>query len=256
MNENSINVDGCGISYVEEGQGKPLLYIHGNTGSKTWFSRVMLVPGYRTIAVDMPNFGRSDSLSAEVDLHDYADRIVGFIHALGLDAPVIAGHSLGGAVAQSIAVRYPGLIRALVLIDSASPHGLITPKERYPLIEMMRNDKAILAKALAATVPTLKDPAFFEVLLDDAVRMAASAWIGNAAALSRFDLGQETKDFAQPVLVMRGKGDFLVTKAMAEETVSSYPKARLIELEDVGHSIIVEDPGRFLDQLRGFLASI
>ena len=60
MNENSINVDGCGISYVEEGQGKPLLYIHGNTGSKTWFSRVMLVPGYRTIAVDMPNFGRSD----------------------------------------------------------------------------------------------------------------------------------------------------------------------------------------------------
>jgi branched-chain amino acid transport system permease protein len=256
MKEKKIIVDGCRISYVEEGEGQPLLYIHGNTGSSRWFSKVMGVQGYRTLALDMPNFGQSEPLSVDVDLNGYADRIVRYMEVLGLHAPVLAGHSLGGAVAQSIAVRYPGLIKALVLIDSSSPHGLITPVDRYPLIEMMRKDRALLTKALAATVPTLKDAALFETLVDDAVLMAPKAWVGNAAALSSFDLGEKTRNFTQPVLVLWGKGDFLVSKTMAEETAGAYPAAKLVELDNIGHSIIVEDPGRFLGILQDFLASL
>lgn len=242
-------VQGLRIFYVQAGEGEPLVYIHGNTGSSLWFSKVMEVPGYRCIALDLPNFGHSDSFPKEADIHGYADVVAGFIESLGLGAVTAVGHSLGGAVAQSLAIRYPGKVKALVLVDSASPKGLVTPRDRHPIIEMMRKDRTILAKALAATVPSLKDPEFYEKLVDEARLMATPAWIGNAEALCRFDLGDSPARFLGPVLVLWGKSDYLVTEAMALETAQAYPKARFEALDGVGHSVIVEDPALFLKAL-------
>lgn len=244
------------LFYRTEGEGKPLVYVHGNTGSSLWFSRVMKVPGFRTYALDLPNFGNSDPLEGAADLRRYADYLKGFIDALGLDSPVVAAHSLGGAVAQSMAISSPESLSGLVLIDSASPKGLVTPRERYPLIDMMRKDRSFLSKALATTLPTLKDPEFFEALVDEALRMAEPAWIGNAEALSHFDVSERTAEFAKPVLALWGRGDCIVTEAMARETAEAYPKGELKILEGVGHSVIAEDPARFMDLLMEFIAKL
>jgi branched-chain amino acid transport system permease protein len=249
MQSGTTTVQGMKIFYVQAGEGEPLVYIHGNTGSSLWFSKVMEVPGYRCVALDLPNFGHSDPYPEEADIHGYADVVAQFIENLKLGSVTAVGHSLGGAVAQSLAIRYPGKVKALVLVDSASPRGLVTPRDRHPLIEMMRKDRSILAKALAATVPSLKDTALFEALVDEAVLMAAPAWIGNAEALCRFDLGDSPAGFKGPVLVLWGKSDFLVTETMASETVQAYPNARLEALDGVGHSVIVENPALFLRAL-------
>jgi pimeloyl-ACP methyl ester carboxylesterase len=256
MNNTFAVVDGLRLYYASSGDGLPLVYVHGNTGSSLWFSRVMDVPGFRTYALDLPNFGRSDPLPGEVDLHRYAGFLKGFMEALGLEAPLVVAHSLGGAVAQSLAISSPESLRALLLVDSSSPKGLLTPRDRHPLIEMMRQDRSFLSKALAATVPTLKDPAFFEALVDDAMRMAPAAWVGNAEALSRFDVSAGTSAFAKPVEALWGRGDFIVTEAMARETAAAYPKGELRILEGVGHSVIVEDPARFLVLLSDFAAKL
>lgn len=249
-----ILIGGLQLFYATAGSGQALVYIHGNTGSSQWFSRVMEIPGYQTFALDLPNFGRSSPLPGEADLHVYADYVKKFIEALGLESPIVVGHSLGGAVAQSLVLRYPGVARALVLVDSSSPKGLLTPRDRYPLIEMMRNDKSILSKALAATVPTLKDQAFFASLVDDATLMAEKAWIGNAEALSHFDVSASTASFKGPVLVVWGKGDFIISEEMARETAKAFPDAELRIVENVGHSIIVENPGLFIEITKVFLA--
>lgn len=253
MKTGSVVLKGMRVSYVEEGEGRPMLYIHGNTGSSLWFSKAMAVPGRRCIALDMPNFGRSDPLAGEPDIHAYADVVAQFMDFLGIAPAPVAGHSLGGAVAQSLAVRHPGAASALVLVDSASPKGLLTPRDRHPLIEMIRKDRAILSKALAATVPSLKDQEFFEALVEEARLMAAPAWIGNAEALCRFDLGEAPREVRVPVLVLWGEGDFLVTRAMAEETAAAYPNSRLEVVKGVGHSVIAEDPARFVKILADFL---
>ena len=254
MTNGFILVAGVQLFYAMSGAGAPLVYIHGNTGSSRWFSRVMDVPGFRTYALDMPNFGRSQPMPGEVDLHRYAGYVHGFIEELRLEAPVVVGHSLGGAVAQSLALRNPANVGKLVLIDSAAPKGLQTPKERYPLIEMMRKDKSFVAKALAPTAPTLVDPAFFETLVDDAFAMNERAWIGNAEALSNFDVSADARRFDKPVLVIWGRKDFIVTEAMARDTAAAYPHSELVILEEVGHSVIVEDPARFLSILNSFIA--
>ena len=256
MTDAFVNVDGLRLRYLCAGEGKPIVYVHGNTGSSLWFSKVMEVPGFRTYALDLPNFGRSDPMPGVIDLHRYAVYLKGFIDALGLATPIVAAHSLGGAVAQSLAISSPGSLCALLLVDSSSPKGLVTPKDRYPLIEMMRQDRSFLSKALAATVPTLKDPVFFEALVDDAMKMAPAAWVGNAEALSSFDISAGTSGFAKPVSVLWGKGDYIVTEAMARETAGVYPNSELKILDGVGHSVIVEDPARFMGLLLDFIAGL
>lgn len=242
------------VFFVERGAGLPLLYVHGNTGSSRWFERVMDMPGCRSLALDMPNFGRSGPLTADPDIDRYADAVGGFISALDLEKPVLVGHSLGGAVAISLVARHPKLVRGLVLVDSSSPSGLVTPEDRHPLVEMMRTDRDFLSKALFATVPTLKDQAFFQALVDDATRMAAPAWVGNARALSSFNYQGRCGAFAGPVLVVWGRKDMIITEGMARETVSAFRNARIEILEEVGHSVMVEDPARFIGIVSRFVS--
>jgi pimeloyl-ACP methyl ester carboxylesterase len=256
MVEAVIEVQSVQIRYVEQGDGVPVMYVHGNTGSLRWYERVMDIPGYRTVAMDMPNFGGSGPLPVEPDLDRYADWVAGFIRARGLDRPVLVGHSLGGGVCLSLVARFPDLVRGMILVDSAGPSGLVTPEDHYPFIEVMRTNRVVLAQALAAVVPTLADREFFEVLVDEATRMAAPAWVGNARALARFDCAGRCGAFAGPVLVLRGAKDPLITEAMARETAAAFPRGRLEMLDHVGHSPMVEDPAGFAAIVRDFVAGL
>jgi pimeloyl-ACP methyl ester carboxylesterase len=244
---------GYKLYYVESGKGFPLLYVHGNTGSSRWFEKVMDFPGARALAFDLPNFGRSSAAPSATEIDVYGDAIGGFIEALRLKDPVLVGHSLGGAAAISLAARRPELVKSLVLVDSAPPSGLVTPPEHIPLLAMMRTNRAVLSQALRGVTPTLKDEAFFESLVDDALLMAEPAWVGHAEALGKFDYRGRCSAFKKPVLVLWGRKDLIVNEAMARETAAAFPDARLEILEDVGHSVVAEDPQRFKKLLSDFL---
>jgi pimeloyl-ACP methyl ester carboxylesterase len=260
MIESRILVDGLSVFFLAAGAGTPILFVHGNTGSSAWWKMSMDLPGWRTVALDMPNFGRSGPLpgyrAETADLAAYAAGLARFIEEAGLERPVVVGHSLGGAVAQALVAARPELVRALVLVDSGPPSGLVTPKERHPAIEAMRANPQILHAALKAVTPTMRDDAWFAQLVADARLMAEPAWIGNAEALSRFDLRGKLAGFDKPVLVVWGRKDVIVTEAMARETAAAFPRAKLLVLETVGHSVMVEDPGLWRGILLAFLAEL
>lgn len=250
-------IGGRATHYIAAGSGEPVVWIHGNTGSCRWFERVMDIPGYRHLAPDLPNFGRSASLEGVPDIAAYAEAVRAFMGALGAGKAIIVGHSLGGAVAMALATAHPELAKALILVDSCAPTGLKTPETHYPILEMMRTNKALLAQAFRGGVmPTMKDEALFQALVDDAMLMAAPAWSGNARALERFDRAAACGKFAAPVLVVRGEKDAIITEAMARETAAAFPAARLELLDGVGHAVLVEDPDRFKKLFVEFAASI
>ena len=256
MEGSYIDIKNTKWYYKSAGEGGPLLYVHGNTGSSTWWERTMELPGFRCVAPDLPNFGRSGALGREISIDSYAEALAGFIRAMGMAGAVAVGHSLGGAVCLSLAARHPELIGGLVLVDSSSPKGLVTPEAHYPAIELMRTNAAILAQALKAVVPTLADEAFFARLVEDARMMAAPAWAGNARALSAFDVSATIDAWKGSTLVIWGRKDLIVTESMARETASAFRSARLEILEEVGHSVIVEDPERFKRLLVDYLSSL
>jgi len=255
MEASFVEVQGIRWFYRENGSGRPLLLVHGNTGSSMWWEKSMSISGCRCVAPDLPNFGRSAALLGEISIDAYAEALASFISALNLTDAVAVGHSLGGTICLSLAGSHPDLLGGLVLVDSSSPRGLVTPESHYPVIELMRRDRALLAKALKAVAPTMTDETFFERLVDDAMLMAGPAWAGNARALASFDATGRFDRWAKPVAVLWGRKDSIISEAMARETAAVFPGARLEILEEVGHSVIVEDPARFCAFLAEFLTA-
>ena len=254
MEGKTVSVMGKELYYVESGSGSPVVLVHGNTGSSRWWKKVMALDGRRVVALDLPNFGRSARLdSADIDL--YADYLAAFIGALGLERPVVVGHSLGGAVVMSMAARNPGLPAGVVIVDGAAPSGLVTLEAHYPYFELIRADRGLMRKALAAVAPTMTDEAFLDEIVDDAMLMAPFAFEGNPRALARLDYTGRAGAFTGPALVVWGRKDTIITEAMARETAAAYPNGRLLILDSVGHSVMVEDPEGFerilLDYLDG-----
>lgn len=255
MQTKTVEVNGICISYTVAGTGTPLLYIHGNTGSKLWYKKVMEVDGARTVAPDLPNFGDSDRIEiADIDV--YADYLRDFLRRTECPTPLpVVGHSLGGAVAISLSLRNPGMVSRLMLVDSAPLDGLKTPEDRYPIIERYKSDRELLKKGLQAVTPTMNDPAFLERLTDEAMKMNPVAFTGNARALERFDYRRSAGEFDRPVLVVIGEKDVIITREMAEATAAGFPRAELRVLEGMGHSLMVEAPEHFIRLVSELLAA-
>lgn len=250
--ERELVADHLRIAYREcDAGGSPILYIHGNTAGSLWFERVMVNPGYRTISPDMPNFGRSDRID-EADIDRYADSMATFCRSLGVDAAYVVGHSLGGAVAISLAVRYLPLVSRILLVDPAPVSGFHTPEKYYAVIDRYTTDRTLLKRALSAVVPTLRDEAFLDRLTDNALLMNTSAFTGNARALDRFDYSKRVGAVTVPVLVVRGELDALITAEAAEATAAAFPYGAYRELPGVGHSVMVEAPQRFSELVAEF----
>lgn len=242
--EKTVTVKNTEMFYRTRGNGPPVVFVHGNTGSSVWFSKVMDIPGHTTYAPDLPNFGNSGQIdTADIDL--YADYLKGWMDTLGLKNPVVLGHSLGGAVVISLAVRYSETVKKLVLVDSAPLSGLKTPEEHYPVIEQYKTNRDLMKQALASIVPTLEDEEFLEKLTDSAMKMNPIAYTGNARALERFDYQGRGDEYTGPVLVLVGEKDILISEEMGRKTAEAFPKGEFRLLEGVGHSIMVEAPDTF-----------
>lgn len=116
-----VEVDGQRIHYVEAGQGPPLLFVHGLAGQLHHFKGTIfdqLKDRYRLVALDRPGSGYSTRpMTAAAGLSAQAATIVKFMQATGIERPLLVGHSLGGAIALTLAVEHPQAIRGLVLIS-------------------------------------------------------------------------------------------------------------------------------------------
>jgi pimeloyl-ACP methyl ester carboxylesterase len=250
-------VGDCDIAYSRSGSGRPLVCVHGNFASKSWFAELLERPpaGWQVLAPDLPNFGGSSPLPGDLSIEGYARALQGFLDALGLESPVLLGHSLGGAVVQALAAERPGLPAALVLVASAPPDGFPANEEHLKLLAYLKGNRDLIRRALEPTMPSRRPP-YFDALVGDALQMTEAAFTGNSRALERHDVSAKLALVTCPVLVVWGENDVIVTRDMARRTAQAFPNARLEEFSGVGHSPQIEVPQRFERLLAEFLASV
>ncbi|MBV8638293.1 MAG: alpha/beta hydrolase [Candidatus Eremiobacteraeota bacterium] len=127
-----VDVDGARVHYVDRGEGRPVVMIHGLAGVLQNFTHSLvdrLAENSRVIVLDRPGAGysiRHDGTSA--GLRTQAATIASFIRALGLERPLVVGHSLGGAIALALALDFPEVPRALALIAPLTQAAQRAPK--------------------------------------------------------------------------------------------------------------------------------
>jgi branched-chain amino acid transport system permease protein len=246
-----IKVKGKDIYYDVNGEGKSVIMIHGNFGSHKWFNKVNNISGYKIYTVDMPNFGHSDHIE-NANIDEYADYINEFMNSLNIDKAVIVGHSLGGAVAQSLALRYNNKVNKLILISSAPYYGFKTPEENYSSLALLKNNRSILKESIKGIMPLNKDKKFLNELVNDSLLMNPKCFVENARALEKYDFTDLKDKINFSTMVLFGKKDILITKEMAVRTAEFY-NAELKEYDNVGHSLMVEEPELFKKMFINFM---
>ena len=120
VNGQFVEIDGNRIHYVETGEGRPIVFVHGLGAQLHQFRHTLFNrfgPGYRLIALDRPGSGYSvRARGAAGRLPEQAEIVRRFIETLGLERPLVVGHSLGGAVTLTLAVEHPEAISGIALL--------------------------------------------------------------------------------------------------------------------------------------------
>jgi 3-oxoadipate enol-lactonase len=112
-----IDIHGNDIYYAEAGSGPPLVFLHGMSScAEAWWQQFAYFgPKYRVVAYDSINHGHSANSPRDEDEPDRTDELEGFLAALGITSPILAGNSMGGATITRWAARHPGDARALII---------------------------------------------------------------------------------------------------------------------------------------------
>lgn len=135
--DNTVSLRGLTFHYREYGAGRPVVLLHGVASS----SRIWLLVGpmlgeqFRVLALDQRGHGESDKPDSGYDFASVTDDLAAFIDALGLERPVVAGHSWGGNVAVEFAARHPEVPAGLVLVDGGFMEPSARPGATWELIE-------------------------------------------------------------------------------------------------------------------------
>ncbi len=251
--------------YEESGSGTPVLLIHGHPfDGSMWAPQLEAsFPGFRLIAPDLRNFGRTTSPNPPVDYATYAHDVVRFADALGLGRFVVAGLSMGGQIALEVAASYPQRVAGLAVCDSFAQ--LDTPEKkagRYALAD--RLDAGALNAYALEVLPKMicaSSIARMPGMADDLVQMMQRAPAHGAAVALR--LRAERRDYvpllpwlAMPTLVVVGDQDAFTTVADAELMHRTIRTSTLVVIKDSGHITNLEQPEVFNQALRNFLQTV
>lgn len=238
-----ITIDNIDINYLDEGEGAPVLLLHG------WGSSCDVYRGFintlkgrcRLVAPDFPGCGKSGTMSEPWTLETYADFVLKFMAAVGLQDPIMMGHSHGGRV--TLYMTASGMVTPpkIVLLDAA---GLI-PKKSFKQKFRAKSFKAIKR---VLTLPLIKN--FSGGLLDKARRHYGSADYNAApevlrktlVSLVNTDIREMLPNIKCPSLLIWGENDTATPLEDARVIEKLIPDAGLCVIKGTGHFSFCEKP--------------
>ncbi|MCS6927824.1 MAG: alpha/beta hydrolase [Candidatus Binatia bacterium] len=257
-----IVLDGFRCHYLQEGQGTDLVLIHGLGGSLSdWDAFVPALSRYhRTLRFDVRGFGHSDKPPGPYSPQLFACDLANLLRALQLPAVHVVGISMGGVIAQRLALDYPERVRSLTLISTSSEVGA-QARAAWEKMAAVIEQRGFAANASFAE--RIFAPRFVqnhpEVVRDMAARTAANdprAYAAAARAIGSYNWTAELERIQVPTLILQGLEDALTPPGGSVRMQRALPRARLLLIPDCGHVIPLEKPELFTHTLLAFLAGV
>jgi 3-oxoadipate enol-lactonase len=256
--------DVAGITYLSAGEGRPILFLHGVGGAARQFGPQLAQFGrsWQAIAWDMPGYSGSAPLPL-VTIDALAAALGGFIAALGLERPVLVGHSLGGMVVQRLLVEAPHAASAVVLAQTSAAFGGHDPawsesflRQQLGPLDEGRSMAELAPSLVAAMVGEAPDPTGIALAEDCLAETPDATYRDSIQALPGFDLREALPRIAVPTLVLAGSRDPNAPAAGMERMAALIPGARFVVLEGAGHLAHLEQPARFNAAVEAFLHTL
>ena len=248
------------LNAVLEGPpGAPaLVLIHAlGTSLSLWDGVAARLPGHRILRLDLRGHGASDVPPAPYAMGALVRDVERLIDHFALKETVVAGVSLGGMVAQGLAVKRLDLVRGLVLSNTAARIG--TAAQWQERIATVR-DEGLEALADATMERWLgrnwRDNPALPALRQGFVRTDPLGWMGCAAAIAGTDFYETTATLRLPTLAIAGANDGSTPPDLVRETADLIPGARFRLIRGAGHLPMAEKPGEYAEILAGFLREI
>lgn len=264
----SVDVDGRSFFYERRGAGAPLLLIMGLSGNSLHWGEPflgLLERSYDVVAFDNRGIGRSAAADADFSVADMADDTAGMMAALGWERAHVMGISMGGMIAQELALRSPALIGGLVL-GCTYPGGegsRLTDQEVVQALAepVMRGDRDGALRAgwnVNVSEAYGADEEAFERFREVAAQHPASlqVLVRQMQAVAGHDALARLAGITAPTLVIHGDRDRMLDVANGRLIAEAIPGAHLEVLEGVGHLFFWEQPERSAKLVCDFLTAV
>jgi len=254
-------VNGVRLYYEVEGEGPTVLLLHPVGLDLTcWESQVeVLMPSFRVLRVDLRGHGRSDVPPPPYSLRGFTADVHSLLQQLSLAPAHVIGLSLGGMVAQVLALELPNDVRSLVLTDTTST---LAPEARRTMIERGEAAKrAGMASVIESTLSRWFTPGFMgsEVVARSRERLLADdvqGWAATWHAISELDTEPRLKEIRVPTLVIIGEVDLSVPVSRARAMAGLIPGAVLHIVVGAPHMAPLERPDLFNPPVLEFLRTV
>ena len=227
---------GCTIHYTVSGSGSAVLLLAGwGATVESWGPLASrLSADHLVVAVDNRGAGRTQHTRRTFTINSMADDAIAVLDDAGIDSAIVIGNSLGGLIAQSMALRYPGRVRSLVLLSTS----IGTPSvPSHPLL--LRDVMRAVSRRIARRGRPADTPG--EITYSGAQLLATLGWFG-LGALPRIHVS---------TLLIHGRRDLVIPLINARIAARLLPHARLVTL-DAGHLIIDDALDEVMAALNAF----
>jgi pimeloyl-ACP methyl ester carboxylesterase len=253
---------GLDIAYVELGPptAPPLLLIHGFTDSSRAWSTMAphLARRYRLIIPDLRGHGASAVPDCCYALSDFAHDLIGLLDALAIPRAHIAGHSLGGMIAQVLAYQHAERMAKLVLMGTTlSPASAGAGRDGWlwqevpGLPEPIDPDGAFMRAWFANPRPV--DPDFLAHEMREAAAIPKRVWLTVMYEIAASEFGRFTPEIVAPALILHGTADPFFGAEAEAALAAALPSARRVAFEGAGHNMHWEAPQEVAKTIGDFL---
>ena len=253
-----IQANGISINYTVEGDGPWITFSHSLACNlHSWDEEASrLSKRFRVLRFDTRGHGASSAPAGAYTLDLLADDLYALLQSLGVSSTHFVGLSMGGMIGQTVALKFPGILKSLVLCDTSSRFDL-DMEERIRTVET-QGMEPMVAPTLSRFFSDRFRHASPEVVEKVAAMIRSTpvpGYIGCCHAIPKINLTSRLKEIRCPALVIVGKDDLVTPIAMAEEIHRAMPGAELVIVPAAAHLSNLEQPDTFNQALDAFLGS-